>query len=77
MSTFKCVRKLYKDKAISVEIAETIIQSWRPNTKSKYDKYRKQWLQFCSQRMCDRMCPTPVTVLEFLHVAISEKKFRL
>ena len=63
-----CVRKLYKDKGISDEIAETIIQSWRPNTKCKYDTYRKQWLQFCSQRMCDPMCPTLVTVLEFLHV---------
>ena len=63
-----CVRKLYKDKGISDEIAETIIQSWRPNTKCKYDTYRKQWLQFCSQRMCDPMCSTLVTVLEFLHV---------
>ena len=63
-----CVRKLCKDKGISDEIAETIIQSWRPNTKCKYDTYRKQWLQFCSQRMCDPMCPTLVTVLEFLHV---------
>ena len=62
------VRKLYKDKGISDEIVETIIQSWRPNTKCKYDTYRKQWLQFCSQRMCDPMCPTLVTVLEFLHV---------
>ena len=60
-----CVRKLYKDKGVSDEIAETII---RPNTKCKYDTYRKQRLQFCSQRMCDPMCPTPVTVLEFLHV---------
>ena len=60
-----CVRKLYKDKGVSYEIAETII---RPNTKCKYDTYRKQWLQFCSQRMCDPKCPTPVTVLEFLHV---------
>ena len=63
-----CVRKLYKDKGISDEIAKTIIQSWRPNTKCKYDTYRKQWLQFCSQRMCDPMCPTVATVLEFLHV---------
>ena len=61
-------RKLYKDKGISDEIAETIIQSWRPNTKCKYDTYRKQCLQVCSQRMCDSMCPTLVTVLEFLHV---------
>ena len=51
-----CVRKLYKTKAI--------IQSWRPNTKCKYDT----WLQFCSQRMCDPMCPALVSVLEFLHV---------
>ena len=63
-----CVRKLYKDKGISDEIAETIIQLLRPNTKCKYDTYRKQWLQFCSQRMCDPMCPTLVIVLEFLHV---------
>ena len=63
-----CVRKLYKDKGISDETAETIIQSWRPNTKCKYHTYRKQWLQFCSQRMCDPMCPTLVTVLEFLHL---------
>ena len=53
---------------ISDEITETIIQLWRPNTKCKYDTYRKQWLQFCSQRMCDPMCPTLVTALEFLHV---------
>ena len=63
-----CVRKLYKDKGISDEIAETIIQSWRPNAKCKYDTYRKQWLQFFSQGMCDPMCPTLVTVLEFLYV---------
>ena len=63
-----CVRKLYKDKCISDEIAETIIQSWRLNTKCKYDTYRKQWLQFCFQRMCDPRCPALVTVLEFLHV---------
>ena len=38
------------------------------NTKCKYGTYRKQWLQFCSQRMCGPMCPNLVTVLEFLHV---------
>ena len=64
-----CVRKLYEDKGISDEIAETIIQSWRPDTKYKYDTYKKQWLLFYSQRICDPMCPTPlVTVLKFLHV---------
>ena len=68
LDSMSCVRKLYKDKGISDEIAETIIQLQRPNTKCKYDTYRKQWLQFCSQRMCDPMCPTLVTVLEFLHV---------
>ena len=63
-----CVKKLYKDKGISDEIVETIIQSWQPNTKCKYDTYRKQWLQFCSQRMCDLKCPNLATVLDFLHV---------
>ena len=67
LDSMSCVRKLYKDKGISDEIAETIIQLQRPNTKCKYDTYRKQWLQFCSQRMCDPMCPTLETVLEFLH----------
>ena len=62
-----CFRKLYKDKGILDEIAETIMQSWRYDT-CKYDTYRKQWLQFCSQRICDQMCPTLVTVLESLHV---------
>ena len=68
LDSMSCVRKLYKDKGISDEIAETIIKSCRPNSKCKYGTYRKQWLQFCSQRMCDPMCPTLVTVLEFLHV---------
>ena len=63
-----CGRELYKDKGISGEITETIIQLWRPNTKCKYETYRKQWLQFCSQGMCDLMCPSLVIVLEFLHV---------
>ena len=62
-----CFRKLYKDKGILDEIAETIMQSWRYDT-CKYDTYRKQWLQFCSQRICDQMYPTLVTVLESLHV---------
>ena len=62
------VRKLYKDKGISDEIAETIIQSCRPNIKCKYDTYRKQWLQFCSERICDPMCLTLVTVIVSLHV---------
>ena len=68
-----CVRKLYKDKGISDEIAEIILQSWQPNTKCKCDAYRKQWLQFCSQRMRDSMCPTLLTVLEFLHVLRKRK----
>ena len=68
LDSMSCIRKLYYDKGISDEIAKTIIQSWQPNTKCKYDTYRKQWLQFCSQRMCDLMCPTLVIVLEFLHV---------
>ena len=58
------VRKLYKDKGISDEIAETIIQ----RQSCKYDTYRKQWLQFCSERICDPMCPTLVTVIVSLHV---------
>ena len=65
-----------RDKGISNEIAETIIQSWRPNAKSKYDTYRKQWLQFCSQRMCDSMFPTPVTVFQ-IFTCTSGKIFRL
>ena len=63
-----CVRKSYKDKGILDKTAETAIQSWRSYTKCKYDTCRKQMLQFCSQRMCDPMCPTLVTVLELLHV---------
>ena len=31
-------------------------------------EYRKQWLQFCYQRICDPIYPTLVIVLEFLHV---------
>ena len=62
------IRKLYKDRGNSDEIAETIIQSQRPNTKCKYDTYRKKWLQFCSQRVHDVMCTTWMTVLQFLHV---------
>ena len=53
--------------------AETIIESWRPNTKCKYDTCRRQWLQFYSQRMCDPMCTTLVTVLEFLHILQKRK----
>ena len=36
LDSMSCVRKLCKDKGISYEIAETIIQSWRPNTICKY-----------------------------------------
>ena len=53
--------------------AETIIESWRPNTKCKYDTCRRQWLQFYSQRMCDPMCTTLVTVLEFLNILQKRK----
>ena len=63
-----CVRKLYNNKGISDEIAEAIIQSWRPNTLNVNMTYRKQWLQFYYQRICDLMCPTQITVLQFLHV---------
>ena len=68
LNSISCVMKLCRGKIVSDQNAETIIQSWRPNTKYKYETCRKQWLQFCSQRMCDLKCPTFVTVLDFSHV---------
>ena len=63
----ECVRKKYKQKEISPEITEVIMQSWKSGTGNKYNTYQKQWIQFSSERNQDPLHPHLNQVLNFLH----------
>ena len=49
--------KKYRQKGISPEITEVIMQSWKSGTGNKYNTYRKQWMQFSSERNPDPLHP--------------------
>ena len=40
--------KKYRQKGISPEMTEVIMQSWKSGTGNKYNTYQKQWIQFSS-----------------------------
>ena len=62
-----CVRKKYRQKGISPEITEVIVQFWKSGTGNKYNTYQKQWIQFFSERNQDPLLPHLNHVLNFLH----------
>ena len=55
------------DNQISSNVANVIIQSWRPATQKQYTVYINRWTQFCHEREVNLMLPSVNDVLEFLH----------
>ena len=58
---------MYRQKGVSPEILEVIMQSWKSGTGNKYNTYQKQWIQFSSERNQDPLHPHLNHVLNFLH----------
>ena len=58
---------MYRQKGVSPEILEVIMQSWKSGTGNKYNTYQKQWIQFSSERNQDSLHPHLNHVLNFLH----------
>ena len=44
------VRRCLQEQDIPSEIADIIVQSWRPGTSRKYDIFISKWVEFCSER---------------------------
>ena len=55
-----------QEQDIPSEIADIIVQSWRPGTSRKYD-YISKWVQFCSERNFSPYEATINQVLLFLY----------
>ena len=55
-----------QEKDISSEIADIIVQSWRPGTSRKYINI-SQWVQFCSERNFSPYETTINQILLFLY----------
>ena len=62
-----CVRRCLQEQDIPNEIADIIVQSWRPGTSRKYDIYLSKWVQFCSERNFSAYETTINQVLLFLY----------
>ena len=56
-----------QEQDIPSEIADIIVQSWRPGTSRKYDVYVSKWVQFCSERNFSPYEATINQVLLFLY----------
>ena len=61
------ITEKYRQKGISPEITEVIMQSWNSGTGNKYNNCQKQWIQFSSERNQDSLHPNLNHVLNFLH----------
>ena len=61
------IRRHLVDNQISPNVANVIIQSWRPATQKQYSVYINRWTQFCHEREVNPMLPSVNDALEFLH----------
>ena len=43
-----CLRNSFACFQLPADIADFIMQSWRPGTKKQYETYLSQWLEFCN-----------------------------
>ena len=62
-----CTRRSLQEQGISSEIADLIVQSWRPGISRKYDIYISKWVQFCSERNFSPYETTTNQILLFLY----------
>jgi hypothetical protein len=42
-----------KDRGLSQQAAELVLQSWRESTRKQYNPYIKRWQLYCSERQID------------------------
>ncbi|KAK4328559.1 hypothetical protein Pmani_001035 [Petrolisthes manimaculis] len=56
----------FENQVLSSEVAEFLLLSWRPNTKSQYGCYINRWMSFCFGRKIDSFQPHVNILLEFL-----------
>ncbi|CAH3154125.1 unnamed protein product [Porites evermanni] len=61
------IRRSLQESAISSDIVDIIMHSWRDSTQKQYKVYINKWLQFCNERKIDPLHPTVTAVLSFLH----------
>lgn len=58
--------QVWKDLGCSEKAAETLFQSWAPNTLKAYDSALRKWDAFCATECVDRADPTPAQIVNFL-----------
>ncbi|XP_053379460.1 uncharacterized protein LOC123550588 [Mercenaria mercenaria] len=63
---FRIVREQLKDKGLSEDTVQIILQSWKKSTAKQYGSYFRKWLLFSSSKNIDTFNPSSVKVLEFL-----------
>ena len=65
-SGVSCLRNPFARFQLPADIADFIMQSWRPGTKKQYETYLRQWLEFCNQRQITYHSPSMRDALGFL-----------
>ena len=65
-SGVSCLRNSFARFQLPADIADFIMQSWRPGTKKQYETYLRQWLEFCNQRQITYHSPSMRDALGFL-----------
>ena len=61
------IRETIPNRKIPDDIAETITETWRRTTKSKYEAILKKWKQYVLSRNEDPIDTSAESVLSFLH----------
>ena len=67
MVVFFFIRKCLRQRNISSETEEIIINSWRKSTRKSYETYLSRWEMFCCRRKLDPFSPSLNSVLDFLN----------
>ena len=52
-STMAGIGGCLKDRGLSQQAAELVLQSWREGTRKQYNPYIKRWQLYCSKRQID------------------------
>ncbi len=52
-STMPGIGGFLKDRGLSQQAAELVLQSWREGTRKQYNPYIKRWQLYCSERQVD------------------------
>ncbi len=62
-----CVRDVYVNKGISVDVADFMLGAWRDGTQKNYGCYLTKWSVYCKTKNIDFLHPNIGEVLDYLY----------